>query len=91
MLIHRSIYPKHLNMEAYKGTFVQRRNLDEMFEKVTGNVCAGVNGGGECLEKSTVTLLDDGRDSCAAEYGAELNMELKRRLKRQCLFASNVF
>lgn len=25
---------------------------------------------------------------CAAEeYGAELNMELKRRLKRQCLFA----
>ncbi len=48
-----------------------------------------VNGGGECLgEKHSVTYQMMYEIMCAAEeYGAELNMELKRRLKRQCLFA----
>ena len=58
-------------------------------EKVTGNVCAGCERRGECLgEKHSVTYQMMYEILCAAEeYGAELNMELKRRLKRQCLFA----
>ena len=77
-----------LNMEAYKGT-LSREEIDEMFEKVTGNVCAGCERRGECLgEKHSVTYQMMYEILCAAEeYGAELNMELKRRLKRQCLFA----
>ena len=77
-----------LNMEAYKGT-LSREEIDEMFEKVTGNVCAGCEQRGECLgEKYSVTYQMMYEILCAAEeYGAELNMELKRRLKRQCLFA----
>ena len=44
-----------LNMEAYKGT-LSREEIDEMFEKVTGNVCAGCERRGECLgEKHSVT------------------------------------
>ena len=77
-----------LNMEAYKGT-LSREEIDEMFEKATGNVCAGCERRGECLgEKHSVTYQMMYEILCAAEeYGAELNMELKRRLKRQCLFA----
>lgn len=77
-----------LNMEAYKGT-LSREEIEEMFEKVTGNVCAGCERRGECLgEKRSVTYQMMYEIMCAAEeYGAELNMELKRRLKRQCLFA----
>ena len=77
-----------LNMETYKGT-LSREEIDEMFEKVTGNVCAGCERRGECLgEKHSVTYQMMYEILCAAEeYGAELNMELKRRLKRQCLFA----
>ena len=77
-----------LNMEAYKGT-LSREEIDEMFEKVTGNVCAGCERRGECLgEKHSVTYQMMYEILCAAEeYGAERNMELKRRLKRQCLFA----
>ena len=77
-----------LNMEAYKGT-LSREEIDEMFEKVTGNVCAGCERRGECLgEKHSVTYQMMYEILCSAEeYGAELNMELKRKLKRQCLFA----
>ena len=77
-----------LNMEHYKGT-LSKEEIDEMFEKVTGNVCAGCERRGECLgEKHSVTYQMMYEILCAAEeYGAELNMELKRRLKRQCLFA----
>ena len=67
-----------LNMEAYKGT-LSREEIDEMFEKVTGNVCAGCERRGECLgEKHSVTYQMMYEILCAAEeYGAELNMELK--------------
>ena len=77
-----------LNMEAYKGT-LSREEIDEMFEKVTGNVCAGCERRGECLgEKHSVTYQMMYEILCAAEeYGAELNMELKKRLKRQCMLA----
>ncbi len=77
-----------LNMEAYKGT-LSREEIDEMFEKVTGNVCVGCERRGECLgEKHSVTYQMMYEILCAAEeYGAELNMELKKRLKRQCMLA----
>lgn len=77
-----------LNMEDYKGT-LSKEEIDEMFEKVTGKVCAGCEQREECLgERRAKTYQMMYEILCAAEeYGAELNMELKRRLKRQCLLA----
>lgn len=77
-----------LNMEHYKGT-LSKEEIDEMFEKVTGKVCAGCERKEECLgEKRAKTYQMMYEIMCAAEeYGAELNMELKRRLKKQCLMA----
>ena len=77
-----------LNMEHYKGT-LSKEEIDEMFEKVTGKVCAGCEWRETCLgERRAKTYQMMYEIMCAAEeYGAELNMELKRRLKKQCLLA----
>ena len=65
-----------LNMEAYKGT-LSREEIDEMFEKVTGNVCAGCERRGECLgEKHSVTYQMMYEILCAAEeYGIKTQAE----------------
>ena len=77
-----------LNMEHYKGT-LSKEEIDEMFDKVTGNVCAGCERKEVCLgERREKTYQMMYEIMCAAEeYGAELNMELKKRLKRQCMLA----
>lgn len=77
-----------LNMEHYKGT-LSKEEIDEMFEKVTGKVCAGCEQRKVCLgERRAKTYQMMYEVMCAAEeYGAELNIELKRRLKKQCLLA----
>ena len=75
-------------MEHYKGT-LSKEEIDEMFDKVTGNVCAGCERKEVCLgERREKTYQMMYEIMCAAEeYGAELNMELKKRLKRQCMLA----
>lgn len=77
-----------LNMEHYKRT-LSKEEIDEMFDKVTGNVCAGCERKEVCLgERREKTYQMMYEIMCAAEeYGAELNMELKKRLKRQCMLA----
>ena len=77
-----------LNMEHYKGT-LSKEEIDEMFDKVTGNVCAGCERKEVCLgERREKTYQMMYEIMCAAEeYGAELNMELKKRLRRQCMLA----
>ena len=77
-----------LNMEKYKGT-LSKEELDDMFEKVTGKVCAGCDWKRECLgDRRARTYQMMYEILCTAEeYGAELNIELKRRLKRQCQMA----
>ena len=77
-----------LNMEKYKGT-LSKEELDEMFEKVTDKVCTGCDWKRECLgDRRARTYQMMYEILCTAEeYGAELNIELKRRLKRQCQMA----
>lgn len=77
-----------LNMEKYKGT-LSKEELDDMFEKVTGKVCTGCDWKRECLgDRRARTYQMMYEILCTAEeYGAELNIELKRRLKRQCQMA----
>ena len=60
-----------------------------MFEKVTDKVCANCEKREECLgERRVYTYQAMNEILCTAmEYGAELNMELKRKLQKQCIMA----
>ena len=67
-----------LNMEHYKGT-LSKEEIDEMFDKVTGNVCAGCERQEVCLgvrrEKTYQMMYEI---MCAAEeYGATYNYYAK--------------
>ena len=77
-----------LKLESYKGTFT-KEELEEMFEKVTDKVCRNCENREMCLgEKRVYTYQAMHVILCAAvEYGAELNIELKRKLKSQCILA----
>ena len=77
-----------LKLEGYKGTFT-KEELEEMFEKVTDKVCRNCENREMCLgEKRVYTYQAMHEILCAAvEYGAELNIELKRKLKSQCILA----
>ena len=77
-----------LKLESYKGTFT-KEELEEMFEKVTDKVCRNCENREMCLgEKRVYTYQAMHEILCAAvEYGAELNIELKRKLKSQCILA----
>lgn len=77
-----------LKLESYKGTFT-KEELEEMFEKVTDKVCGNCENREMCLgEKRVYTYQAMHEILCAAvEYGAELNIELKRKLKSQCILA----
>ena len=77
-----------LKLESYKGTFT-KEELEEMFEKVTDKVCRNCENREMCLgEKRVYTYQAMHEILCTAvEYGAELNIELKRKLKSQCILA----
>ncbi|HJH49107.1 SpoIIE family protein phosphatase [Merdimonas faecis] len=77
-----------LKLESYKGTFT-KEELEEMFEKVTDKVCRNCENREMCLGgKRVYTYQAMHEILCAAvEYGAELNIELKRKLKSQCILA----
>lgn len=76
---------KFLSLESYRGT-LSKEELEEMFRKITGRVCEGCEKRAECLgEEKLRTYQMMYEILCTVEeYGAELNIELKRKLKRQC-------
>jgi stage II sporulation protein E len=77
-----------LSLEKYKGT-LSKDEMDEMYKRVTDRVCSGCENRAVCLEEKRA---DTGQMlyeilGAVEEYGAELNVELKRKLKKRCLFA----
>ena len=74
-----------LSLESYKGTLSQEE-LERLFEKVTGKVCEGCDRRAICLgENRSLTKQMVNEILCAVEeYGAEMNIELKRKLTGQC-------
>ena len=72
-----------LKLEDYRSTFTKEENED-MFKKVTEKVCANCENREVCLgEKHFQTYQMMYEILCAVEeYGAELNIELKRRLQK---------
>lgn len=76
---------KFLSLESYRGT-LSREEMEEMFRKITGRVCEECDRRGECLgEERLRTYQMMYEILCAVEeYGAEINVELKRKMKKQC-------
>ena len=77
-----------LSLERYKGT-LSKDELDEMYQRITGRVCAECENREECLGEKQVYTHQMLYEILGAveDYGAELNVELKRKLKKQCLMA----
>ena len=85
-LVHLS--STFLTLEKYKGTF-SKDEIDEMFLRVTGKVCENCEQKAQCLgEKRVHTYQMMYEILCTAEqYGAELNVELKRKVQKRCQMA----
>ncbi len=77
-----------LHLESYKGTFT-RDEVEEISARVTEKVCQSCENRNWCLvENRTSTRQMIYEILCGIEeYGAELNIELKRRLQKKCLNA----
>ena len=75
-------------LEDYRATFTNEEN-DDIFERVTQKVCRECENREKCLrERRQQTYYMMREILCAVQdYGAELNVELKRRLMKQCLLA----
>jgi stage II sporulation protein E len=77
-----------LSLEEYKGAFT-RDEVEEMFLRVSERVCEGCEKREWCLkENRTYTRQMVYEILCTIEeYGAELNVEVKRKLQKKCVRA----
>lgn len=77
-----------LTLEGYKGTF-SKEELDRMFDRVTEKVCGSCERRKICLGENRIQTYQSMHEILCAvsEYGAELNVELKRKLKKRCMMA----
>lgn len=74
-----------LQLEHCRGTF-QDEEIENMFLKVTGKVCANCDRRYECLaeqQKQTFGMFYE-LLCVIEEYGAEINIEAKRNLQKVC-------
>lgn len=77
-----------LSLEKYKGT-LSKDELEEMYQRITKRVCIDCENRETCLGEKKVSTYQMMYEILGAveDYGAELNIELKRKLKKQCLLA----
>ena len=75
-------------MEERKGQFTSGE-VEEMFSRVSGAVCKNCENRSWCLGENQVRTKQLVYEilKTADEYGAELNMDLKKRLQRYCILA----
>lgn len=85
-LIHLS--KTFLTLEDYKGTF-SKEEIEEMFLKVTDKVCENCEKRDYCLGENRVHTYQMLYEILCTveEFGAELNVELKRSLQKRCIKA----
>lgn len=77
-----------LNLTDYRRTLTKEENED-MFRHVTEKVCDNCENKEGCLGEKRLQTYQMMYDILCAveEYGAELNVELKRKLQKQCIMA----
>ncbi len=75
-------------LEGYKGTF-SKDEFEDMFQKITGKVCEHCERKDSCLKENRLYTYQMMYEILCAveEYGAELNVELKRGLQKKCIMA----
>ncbi len=85
-LVHLS--KTFLTLEDYKGTF-SKEEIEEMFLTVTDKVCENCEKKEWCLGENRVHTYQMLYEILCTveEYGAELNVELKRGLQKRCIKA----
>lgn len=85
-LIHLS--KTFFTLEGYKGTFSEEE-FHNMFTKVTDKVCEGCERKKVCLGENKIQTYQMLCEILYTvdDYGAEINVELKRKLQKQCLMA----
>jgi len=79
---------KFLALETKRET-LSEEELEEMFLKITDKVCGGCERRAECLQenhKKAYHIMEEIL-LMVEEYGAELNVEVKRKLQKQCVRA----
>lgn len=84
----RHLSDTFLGLEDYKGTF-SKTEIEEMLSRVTEKVCANCERKESCLGECRLQTHQMFCDILCTveEYGAELNVEVKRKLQKKCLFA----
>lgn len=77
-----------LALEGYKGTF-SKEEFEDMFRRITEKVCEKCENKEVCLGENRIGTYQMMYEIlCAAEeYGAELNVELKRGMQKKCIYA----
>lgn len=77
-----------LHLEDYKGTFT-RDEVEEMFRRISERVCVNCEKKNWCLSENRVHTCQMVYEILCTveEYGAELNEEIKRKLKKKCIMA----
>lgn len=85
-LVHLS--KTFLTLEEYKGT-LSKEEIEEMFLKVTDKVCGNCEKKAWCLGENRVHTYQMLYEILCTveEYGAELNVEVKRSLQKRCIMA----
>lgn len=85
--LHR-LSKRFLLLESSKGT-LSKEEMEEMFDKITDKVCEGCQNRSECLGENRIKTYQMMHEILCTveEYGAEVNVELKRKLQRKCLCA----
>lgn len=85
-LVHLS--KTFLTLEEYKGT-LSKEEIEEMFLKVTDKVCENCEKKAWCLGENRVHTYQMLYEILCTveEYGAELNIEVKRSLQKRCILA----
>lgn len=75
-------------LEGYKRN-VSESEIEEMFSQITGKVCGECERKHYCLGEARKETYEKVREilQTVEEYGAELNIELKKDLKKRCLKA----
>ena len=77
-----------LTLEDYKGTF-SKEEIEDMFVKITDKVCENCEKKEWCLGENRVHTYQMLYEILCTveEYGAELNVEIKRKLQKKCISA----
>lgn len=77
-----------LTLEGPRERFSEDE-IEEMFEKVADKVCASCERREQCLKKDRAGIYQMVYELLCTveEYGAELNVEMKRKLQKNCVLA----